>query len=379
MNKNLKKALTLGCAMLITTGAFSVNAANLTKTVKAVYNNIKVTYDGQSKAPQYEPFMIDGTVYVSLRDAGQMTNNNVGWDGINKTVQITSKTPQSSISEAELASKNLEIATLKNQVTNLEKKVAYYEQLEEEKKEEEASKPALDAKGLAKMEDVLIDKYGDEFKVDWDFSLDYSDKKEILTLTVTYDSDYDKKYFPSSSSKLEGFLEDLCEEIRANYEDIAIEGELYDSFTRETRNTFTYSTKNKFSVSTYLTEEELLDIADDMQYEWAKLPNFSEGVFKSPDQVVITDIELKAEDGNETIIGEIYTDLVSDDKDNWNIFVNNMSRADRSLFNNMAREMASYIKKYTNASTVDLFFYTDNEKMIAKYQDGTFSVLTIGR
>ena len=137
MNRNLKKALTLGCAMLMVSGALSVSAANLTKKVEAVYNNIKVTYDGKAQAPQYEPFMINGTVYVSLRDAGQITNNNVNWDSTNKTVQITSKTPQGGVSEAELANKNLEIATLKNQVANLEKQVAYYKQLEEDKKEEE--------------------------------------------------------------------------------------------------------------------------------------------------------------------------------------------------------------------------------------------------
>lgn len=379
MNRNLKKALTLGCAMLIGTGAISVSAANLTKTVKAVYNNIKVTYDGQSKAPQYEPFMIDGTVYVSLRDAGQMTNNNVNWDGINKTVQIISKTPQSNVSEAELASKNLEIATLKNQVTNLEKKVSYYEQKEEDKKEEEASKPDLSSKGLTKMETILVDKYGSEFKVDWDFDVDYNDKKEIITLTVNYDSKYDDKYFPSSSSKLEGFLEKLCKEIRSNYKDIEIQGELYDTYNRETKNTFTYSTRDRFSASTYLTENELYDLADDIEDDWSKLPDFSVTAFKDPNRIKVSAVELKAEDGNQTIIGEIYTNLTSSDKDKWNDFINDINRADRSAFSDMSREIVSYIKKKTNASTIDLFFYTDNEKMIAKYQDNRLTLERIGR
>lgn len=379
MNKNLKKALTLGCAMLIATGAFSVSAANLTKNVKAVYNNIKVTYDGESKAPQYEPFMIDGTVYVSLRDAGQMTNNNVGWDGLNKTVQITSKTPQSSVSEAELASKNLEIATLKNQVANLEKKVSYYENLEEEKKEEEASKPDLSSKGLTKMENILIDEYGDDYKVDWDFDLEYNEKKDVITLTVTYDSDYDKKYFPSSTSTIEKFLKSLCEEIRENYAAIEIQGELYDSYRKETKNTFTYSTKDRFSVSAYLTEDDLYDLAEAIQEDWDEFPDLSVTEFKDNNRIAINAVELKAEDDNQTIVGEIYTDLDASDKDIWNGFESVATRADRTALTNLARSIASFVKDETNASTVDLFFYTDNERMIAKFQDNRFSLERIGR
>ena len=217
MNRNLKKALTLGCAMLMVSGALSVSAANLTKKVEAVYNNIKVTYDGKAQAPQYEPFMINGTVYVSLRDAGQITNNNVNWDSTNKTVQITSKATQGSVSETELANKNLEIATLKNQVANLEKQVAYYKQLEEDKKEEEASKPSLDDKGMKKMLTLIEDEYDDKYDVDWGFGLTYNAKKEYIELEVSYDSKYDKSAFGRiSESKLKTFFENICSPILKN-------------------------------------------------------------------------------------------------------------------------------------------------------------------
>ena len=380
MNKNLKKALTLGCAMLMVSGALSVSAANLTKKVEAVYNNIKVTYNGNTQTPQNEPFLINGTVYVSLRDAGQITNNNVNWDSTNKTVQITSKANQSSVSETELANKNLEIATLKNQVAKLEAQIAEYKKAEEDKKEEEANKPALDAKGLAKVEDLLVKEYGEEYKVEWSFNLDYNSKKELLELTVSYDSDYDKSDFNkiSSNGNLQVFLEDVCEEIRDHYADIEITGEVYDDEERTTKGTFSYSTKNRFSYASYLTTDDLYDISEEIVDDWSDFPDLDAKEFKN-DDIYIQMVDLKAEDDNQTIIAEIYTDLVESDKEAWNSFKDSASVRDRRAITDYCREIVSFIKDETNASTVDLVFYTDHEKLIAKFQDNKLSLERMGR
>ena len=380
MNKNLKKALTLGCAMLMVSGALSVSAANLTKKVEAVYNNIKVTYNGNTQTPQNEPFLINGTVYVSLRDAGQITNNNVNWDSTNKTVQITSKANQSSVSETELANKNLEIATLKNQVAKLEAQIAEYKKAEEDKKEEEANKPALDAKGLAKVEDLLVKEYGEEYKVEWSFNLDYNSKKELLELTVSYDSDYDKSDFNkiSSNGNLQVFLEDVCEEIRDHYADIEITGEVYDDEERATKGTFSYSTKNRFSYASYLTTDDLYDISEEIVDDWSDFPDLDAKEFKN-DDIYIQMVDLKAEDDNQTIIAEIYTDLVESDKEAWNSFKDSASVRDRRAITDYCREIVNFIKDETNASTVDLVFYTDHEKLIAKFQDNKLSLERMGR
>ena len=380
MNKNLKKALTLGCAMLMVSGALSVSAANLTKKVEAVYNNIKVTYNGNTQTPQNEPFLINGTVYVSLRDAGQITNNNVNWDSTNKTVQITSKTNQGGVSETELANKNLEIATLKNQVAKLEAQIAEYEKAEEDKKEEAANKPALDAKGLAKMEDLLVKEYGEEYKVEWDFNLDYDNKKDLLELTVSYDSDYDKSDFNkiSSNGNLQSFLEDVCEEIRDNYANIEIIGEVYDDEERETKGTFSYSTKNRFSYSAYLTTDDLYDLSEEIADDWSSFPDLDAEEFENAD-IYIQLVDLKPEDDNQTIIAEIYTDLVESDKEAWNSFKDSASVRDRRAITEYCREIVNFIKDETNASTVDLVFYTDHEKLIAKFQDNKLSLERMGR
>ena len=372
MNKNFKKALTLGCATLLVSGALSVSAANLTKKVEAVYNNIKVTYNGNTQTPQNEPFLIDGSVYVSLRDAGQITNNIVNWDSANKTVQITSKTPSTSVSETELANKNLEIATLKNQVAKLEAKLAQYE-------EAEANKPTLDAKGLAKVEELLVKEYGEEYKVEWDFNLDYNSKKELLELTVSYDSDDDKSDFNkiSSNGNLQTFLEDLCKEIRDHYDGIEITGEVYDDGDRATKGTFSYSTKNRFSYSSYLTADDLYDLGEEITDDWGNFPSLDTEEFD--DDIYIQMVELKAEDDNQTIIAEIYTNLIEADKEAWNSFKDSASVRDRRAITDYCREIASFIKEETNASTVDLVFYTDHEKLIAKFQDNKLSLERMGR
>lgn len=380
MNKNFKKALTLGCATLLVSGALSVSAANLTKKVEAVYNNIKVTYNGNTQTPQNEPFLIDGSVYVSLRDAGQITNNIVNWDSANKTVQITSKTPSTSVSETELANKNLEIATLKNQVAKLEAQIAQYEKAEEDKKEEAANKPALDAKGLAKVEELLVKEYGEEYKIEWDFNLDYNSKKDLLELTVSYDSDYDKSDFNkiSSNGNLQTFLEDLCEEIRDHYDGIEITGEVYDDEDRATKGTFSYSTKNRFSYAAYLTADDLYDLSEEITDDWSNFPDLDADEFKN-DDIYIQMVDLKAEDDNQTIIAEIYTDLVEADKEAWNSFKDSASVRDRRAITDYCREIVSFIKDETNASTVDLVFYTDHEKLIAKFQDNKLSLERMGR
>lgn len=376
MNRNLKKALTLGCAMLMVSGALSVSAANLTKKVEAVYNNIKVTYDGKAQAPQYEPFMINGTVYVSLRDAGQITNNTVNWDSTNKTVQITSKATQGSVSETELANKNLEIATLKNQVANLEKQVAYYKQLEEDKKEEEASKPSLDDKGMKKMLTLIEDEYDDKYDVDWGFGLTYNAKKEYIELEVSYDSKYDKSAFGRiSESKLKTFFENICSDIQDELGSVEIRGEFVDDYKDETVSTFTYTTKGRFEYSIQITDKALKDMEDDLISDYTKLPSINFDSLKDL-TIAIDDFKLEGIDNYETIIFTVYTNLPSDKKDLWNDYVRNASRSDKRVLRDFMEEIIKDLTDEFGSREFTGIIYNGNDKLIAKYEDGDISLET---
>ncbi|MEG0578354.1 MAG: hypothetical protein RR490_00310, partial [Niameybacter sp.] len=332
MSKKMKKAVAIGCAMAIGTGAFSVSAANLTKNVKAVYNNIKVTYDGGFQTPQYEPFMIDGTVYVSLRDAGQMTNNNVGWDGTNKTVQISSKTPPSTVTDQELASKNLEIATLKNQLAAAEKKLAGYEQKEEDKKEEESKKPDLTTKGLEKLEAILENDYTEKYGVYWLFDLEYNDREEELELTVSFDTKADSTAFDKiKSDKLETLLNSMCDTVQKELgTKVAIDGTLYNDYTEDTIGRFTCSTKGRFAYTKQLTQDDLDDAADSLMddSDYDTLPDFEYETLK--DLVIkVDEIEVENDgDDFETLSFKLYTNLTNDNKSDWADFVKDAGRDD---------------------------------------------------
>lgn len=54
MKLRTKKIMAVLMASAISTGAFAVSAANLTKNVQLRYNNINVQVDGQIKSPNME-------------------------------------------------------------------------------------------------------------------------------------------------------------------------------------------------------------------------------------------------------------------------------------------------------------------------------------
>lgn len=371
MSKKIKQAVAVACIMTIGTGAFSVNAANLSKNVTAIYNNIKVTYNGASQTPQYEPFMIDGTVYVSLRDAGQITNNTVNWDGVNKTVQIVSKTPTVSVTEQELANKNLEIATLKSQLDAANKKIAYYEQLEEEKKEEESKKPDLSATGLKKMLTIIEDKYEDENAVEWEFDLTYDSKKEILNVTVAYNSKYDGTRFDRiSSTKLTTMMKSICEDIQKELGALEIKGTLVDDYKDETFASFDLNAKGKFAYTLEISSSAIKDMEDDI-FNLVKLPAIDYGLMKGV-EVKIIDAEVEVLDG--TVILKMYTDLPTDKRDNWNDFAGNANRLDKRILENFLKDTVEDFQSEYGGSEYSVIVYSGTERIIVKYEEGEMTL-----
>ena len=117
LNKKLLSMLLIGT---MTAGTLSLSAASLTKTAQLFYNNIRVKVDGEYRPTNVEPFMINGTVYVSLRDAAELTNNNVNWNKLDQSVEISRGVYKPSDYEQELATKNAEIMKLRSQLERLQ-------------------------------------------------------------------------------------------------------------------------------------------------------------------------------------------------------------------------------------------------------------------
>ena len=74
-----------------------VYAKQSVELVERVYNNIKITLNGNEIVPKdangtmVEPFIIDGTTYLPVRALATALNLNVDWDGQTKTVVLADK------------------------------------------------------------------------------------------------------------------------------------------------------------------------------------------------------------------------------------------------------------------------------------------------
>ncbi|MCL5780973.1 MAG: copper amine oxidase N-terminal domain-containing protein [Firmicutes bacterium] len=74
-------SLTFSCTALASTGS---------KSVDLHYNNIKVMVNGKNITTNSEPFTINGTTYLPLRDISTALGFEVNWDASNSAINLTS-------------------------------------------------------------------------------------------------------------------------------------------------------------------------------------------------------------------------------------------------------------------------------------------------
>lgn len=92
------KWFTLGMVvcLLVTTLIVPAFASTLSKTAQLLYNDIKITLNGNAVTPKdangkaVEPFTIDGTTYLPVRAVCGALGIGVYWDGVTKTAVLTS-------------------------------------------------------------------------------------------------------------------------------------------------------------------------------------------------------------------------------------------------------------------------------------------------
>ena len=91
------KWFTLGMVvcLLVTTLIVPAFASTLSKTAQLMYNEIKITLNGNTVTPKdangkaVKPFTIDGTTYLPVRAVCAALGIGVYWDGATKTVVLT--------------------------------------------------------------------------------------------------------------------------------------------------------------------------------------------------------------------------------------------------------------------------------------------------
>ena len=214
--------------------ATTVYAAWTEKNIKAHYRNVKIYHNGKEikidKA--YEPFIVHvngdpkkAITFVPLRALGEILGKEVKWTQKDYRVDINDKEEQVDQAEfsklqIELISKNIEIDNLKKQVADLETKL------------KEAEKKQDQKKNLSDLEKELNKKYGYYERMDFDIRL--TEYKGDIDVNIVVDLDRDYSRWNSLRDRdIEYYIEDIVKEIRYDFKDAKIYGEIEDKRTRD--------------------------------------------------------------------------------------------------------------------------------------------------
>jgi len=92
MKNDKLRYIAIGAAItLVLSSTVNVFALSGTRTIKAVYNDIKIMLNGERIVTEKEPFIVDGTTYLSVRDVGEALGLDVEWNSKTKTVELSDK------------------------------------------------------------------------------------------------------------------------------------------------------------------------------------------------------------------------------------------------------------------------------------------------
>ncbi len=211
-NKSRKLALVLAVMMLVLAFSTTGFASYLTKTLQVNYRNITVFVNGVQKNLTHEPFIIDGTTYVPLRDMSEIMGNTVGFNPATYRIDITD------MGDAGL---QYEIYIKDARIKELEAKL----------NEKESSSGS----DLSTLERDLVKKYDDIDKLDViDIKLK-GDKRDIKVEVVidTKDSKQYDAWTRLRDRDFEDYLQDIVDAIRKEYKDADITGAIYDKYEKE--------------------------------------------------------------------------------------------------------------------------------------------------
>lgn len=369
INKKLLSVILMGA---MAAGTISVSAAQFTKTAQLFYNNIKVKVDGEYKKTNVEPFMINGTVYVSLRDAAQLTDNGVDWNGLDQAVEISTGNSKPSNYEQELAAKNAEIMNLRSQLEKLKG------QVEDEKEDSNTSgdrEDDTDFKSLKETEEALKEEYKKSYNVEWSFDLEEED--DTLVLEVSYDGYYDKEDFGKmSSTSVENLMKAMCKFIQEQYGSALIEGKLYNNDNNETISEFSLSTKGAYKYTKVkeekFTKENLKEFAKELKGEYNTFPEINfDGQYDSK-SIRMKDIELTEK--GDTIIYDIHTTFMNTFSYIWNALEEGSAT---SKLENYMDDIQEEIEDEFDVRNVEGYLYNVDGELMAEYRNGDLKLKKI--
>ncbi len=211
-SKSRKLALVIAITMLVLAFSTTGFAAYFTKTLQANYRNITVFVNGAQKNLKSEPFIVDGTTYVPLRDMAEILGNTVAFNPATYRIDITD------MGDAGL---QYDLFIKDARIKELEAK------LNEKEKEEEKSTD------LDKLESKILDRFD---YIDRDEKLEVTDvqlsgNKDDITVKIyvktRYQDQLDAWNKLRDSNKIE-YLQDVVDYILRDYSKADISGYIRD-------------------------------------------------------------------------------------------------------------------------------------------------------
>lgn len=333
MNKKTSRIMTTCLAATIGLGALtpSIDAANLTKTLNAIYRNITVSYNGAVQSMSVEPFVVDGSVYVPLRAMSEITGATVNWDNTNSKVSITAPKVDTADKDKQISTLTYENAMLKQQLA-----VAQAENTAL-KAQQNGSSNGSTSGNTSSVDSVLeriIDDFGSKYKIDWEFNL--IKKSTGLELEVSYDSKYDSDLYDRlSDTTLKSFIQSIIKEISTTFTSTAIEGKLIDSRYDMEKANFSYSKTGKF------TFESRAALIEDLEFDLErKFRGFDGLSFDLPIDAITL------EESNDVVVFTVLVNLLpsaeNDLRNNWNAI--SSSTASTKVVSNLMLDLSDYIE-----------------------------------
>jgi len=309
--------LTVGLGIALSSAA--AQGASITKTLKAVYNNIAISYNGEAKKLSIKPFTVNGTTYVPLRAIGEIMGADVKW--ANNTIYINAQTASATSFEQQISDKNFENASLKQQLEIAKKDLEAFTGTGSDGKN-------LSTEAIGKTLDKIKSTYKNTYDVEWGFGLQVVAGR--LELIVSYDSRYEEADFDKIiAEERKQFIKGICADIIAAHKDIEIFGVIKNSSDDMERSAYRYT-----KTGSYEYKETTNFSLDDFEKELGKTYMVINCIGFS---IPINDIEL-VEKNNEitfTLTTALRPSGTTDDfREKWN----NLNSSDK-------KELESFLKK----------------------------------
>ena len=228
-NKSRKLALVIAITMLVLAFSTTGFASYLTKSIQANYRNITVFVNGVQKNLTHEPFIVDGTTYVPLRDMSEIMGNTVGFNPATYRIDITDMGDAGL--QYDLYIKDARIKELEAKLNEKEKEKEEDKTMSISSLEKQLNKDYTKINRKVVIEDIALDLYKGDIEVG--IYIDTTDTDQLAEWTNLKTRDIEK------------FLQSIVDDIREEYKKDDIDGFIEDEYDNKKVIKFSVDRKDK--------------------------------------------------------------------------------------------------------------------------------------